>query len=155
MSSCHYLSQRWAHGRVMNRVIHVTICYRMASTFELGDDQVFKKNAIKDNGRDLGEEYLDVSNCTMLTLLNSSLHLWPSLWTANTSSSQEDEKQEVLWRWHPQCQEVKETSARYIVKPNSRSKSQIQSPKAIMKQTGTDTIFLQAPTPWPSMTFYD
>ena len=29
--------------------------YRMASTFELGDDQVFKKNDKKENGRDFGE----------------------------------------------------------------------------------------------------
>ena len=36
--------------------LHVTTCHhRMASTFELGDDQVFKKNALKDNGRDLGK----------------------------------------------------------------------------------------------------
>ena len=36
--------------------LRVTTCHpRMASTFELGDDQVFKKNALKDNGRDLGK----------------------------------------------------------------------------------------------------
>ena len=40
--------------------LHVTICHhRMASTFELGDDQVFKKNALKDNGRDLGKTELE------------------------------------------------------------------------------------------------
>jgi len=31
--------------------------YRMASTFELGDDQVFKKNDKKENGRDFAATY--------------------------------------------------------------------------------------------------
>ena len=30
--------------------------YRMASTFELGDEQVFKANDKKENGRDFGKE---------------------------------------------------------------------------------------------------
>ena len=30
--------------------------YRMASTFELGDEQVFKKNKEKENGRNFGTE---------------------------------------------------------------------------------------------------
>ena len=29
--------------------------YRMASTFELGDEQVFKKNKEKENGRNFGK----------------------------------------------------------------------------------------------------
>ena len=30
--------------------------YRMASTFELGDEQVFKKNKEKENGRNFGKK---------------------------------------------------------------------------------------------------
>ena len=30
--------------------------YRMASTFELGDEQVFKRNEKKENGRDFGRD---------------------------------------------------------------------------------------------------
>ena len=38
--------------------------YRMASTFELGDEQVFKKNKEKENGRNFGKKaklYFSVS----------------------------------------------------------------------------------------------
>ena len=76
--------------------LYVTICHhRMASTFELGDDQVFKKNALKDNGRDLGKTEFQM---ICFKLLNLSCHLWPPLWTAYTGSRQEDEEQEVLRR---------------------------------------------------------
>ena len=104
-------------GEVMlsSQSLHVTICHRMASTFELGDDQVFKKNALKDNGRDLGKtEYMKwrtKPNVTFLIFI--SCHFWPPLWSTHTRSGQEDEEQEVLWRWHSQCSKVKETIARY------------------------------------------
>ena len=36
--------------------------YRMASTFELGDEQVFKKNKEKENGRNFGKKMPIVSH---------------------------------------------------------------------------------------------
>ena len=45
--------------------------YRMASTFELGDEQVFKRNEKKENGRDFGKYY-----CKFIMIMVSPICLY-------------------------------------------------------------------------------